>query len=241
MDPTTALQDKVLRMVHAFEGGHLAGNFDGQVLSWGPLQWNLGQGTLGPVLQRIVELEPEAAARIMGEEFAEAARAGNLAMVRFARARILDHRGRPKAEWRDAFRRLGELEGTHRAFREAAQPYLKRGQRLAEALGFETERGYALGVDVAVQNGAPRRDHIREYRRRLGSGKRYPMEWQRLKLFAHVVADAANPRWHDDVLSRKLTIAVGRGRVHGKDYVLERDFGISYWRKWWEDPDRPRA
>ncbi|WP_287417662.1 hypothetical protein [Oceanithermus sp.] len=239
--PHPTLQTRVLRMVHAFEGGHLAGDFDGQVLSWGPLQWNLGQGTLGPVLARIVELEPEQAARIMGEEFVEAARRGNAALVGFARARILDRRGRPTWEWRNAFHRLEELPGTQQAFREAAQPYLDRGRRLVEALEFTTERAYALGVDIAVQNGAPRRDHIRRYRRRLGAGTRYPMEWQRLKLLAQVVADSANPRWREDVLSRKLTIAVGRGTVHGRRYELERDFGISYWRKWWEDPDRPSA
>ena len=34
-------------------------------------------------------------------------------------------------------------------------------------------------------------------------------------------------RWAADVLSRKRTIALGAGVVHGRPYNLERDFGIT--------------
>ena len=54
-------------------------------------------------------------------------------------------------------------------------------------------------------------------------------EWERMRILAHVVADMANPRWRENVRARKITIAVGNGRVHGRDYILERDFGIRYW------------
>ncbi len=63
-----------------------------------------------------------------------------------------------------------------------------------------------------------------------------PPEWERLKLLAHVVADLANARWRANVLARKLAIALGRGVVHQRAYVMREDFGIRYW-----DDARPNA
>ena len=40
-------------------------------------------------------------------------------------------------------------------------------------------------------------------------------------------AEAVNPRWIDDVRARKLTIAEGRGVVHGRRYDLARDYAIT--------------
>ena len=45
-------------------------------------------------------------------------------------------------------------------------------------------------------------------------------------IVANAVADASQPTWREDVLGRKLTIATGKGTVHGRDYVLE-NWGLS--------------
>jgi hypothetical protein len=37
----------------------LSGDFDGQGISFGVLQWNLGQGSLQPLLRKIINAEPE--------------------------------------------------------------------------------------------------------------------------------------------------------------------------------------
>jgi hypothetical protein len=49
---------------------------------------------------------------------------------------------------------------------------------------------------------------------------------------ARAVASAANPRWYDDVLARKLCVAVGQGVVHGRAYNLMADFGVDYTQEW---------
>jgi hypothetical protein len=49
---------------------------------------------------------------------------------------------------------------------------------------------------------------------------------------ALAVAEASLPQWQADVRSRKLTIAVGQGVVHGRVYHLERDFGVRYTHPW---------
>jgi len=53
------------------------------------------------------------------------------------------------------------------------------------------------------------------------------MEEAKLRIIANRRADAAKAEWREDVRKRKLTIAEGRGTVHGRFYDLEGQFGIS--------------
>ncbi len=227
------LPPKLLRLTGAFEGGGVAGNFDGQILSFGPLQWNLGRNTLEAVLLDIYRKNPNLVAYLMGRDFTriletEASLPGDHLLECFIKANVLDKQGRVAPPWKARFLRLAETPEAQAAFVRAAKEYLDKAQQLCETLGFESERGLALCFDVAVQNGAPRQDHIQAYRRQARSKE----EWKNLKTFAKVVADLSNPRWREDVLSRKTTIAVGSGTVHGRFYDLEKDFGISYARTW---------
>lgn len=235
--------DACLRLTGAFEGGAgaLAGNFDGQIVSWGPLQWNLGQGTLEPVLSRIYQADPGRFTQIMGPELAtimerERFTPGDQLLQRFAQQNILTPQGIPTPDWRERFQALANTPAARAAFRVAAQAYFDRASRLALECSFRTVRGYALCFDIAVQNGAPRRDHLSTFRARLGDGSRTPEEWQRLKLLAQVVADLANPRWKAVVLARKLTIALGETPegmlVNGRRWRCE-DFGVGYTEPWW--------
>jgi hypothetical protein len=43
-------------------------------------------------------------------------------------------------------------------------------------------------------------------------------ESDRLALISKVIADGVNPKYHDDVLSRRMCIATGMGKVHGAQY-----------------------
>ena len=252
VNPT--LPPRVSRMIEAFEGGWLAGDFDGMILSWGPFQWNLGQGTLQPLLARLVTLAPMLVQQRLGPEIVSAIKAGRI--IQFARTNILTPAGHARVEWQRKFARLAQEPITQQVFSDAMRPYLDRGQRLASTLGLETERAYALCCDVSVQNGAVRTDHVNAFRRRLADGvyapgvpllnPSDPPEWERLKLLATAVADLANPRWRENVLARKLTIALGRGTVHGRAYVMHEDFGIRYWDPLapgqlalWRAPDEP--
>jgi len=53
------------------------------------------------------------------------------------------------------------------------------------------------------------------------------MELERMKIIANRRAEAAKPRWVEDVRARKLCIASGAGEVHGIPYDLEAQFGIA--------------
>lgn len=225
--PKTELLKKIISLVSYYEGGGLSDNSDGQIISFGTLQWNLGQGTLLPVLRYAYSIDKKMFTNILGQQFVDALLNGDLKL--FAQENILPNFN----YWFGRFEILRNSNCWLQAEVQYTKPYINNGQKLCELLGFETERGLALCIDVAVQNGAPRQDHILEYKRKLGTGRAYPSEWQKLKLFASVVASFARPQYYFVVLSRKQTIALGRGIVYGRNINLEIDYGISYWRKWW--------
>lgn len=219
-----------------FEGGWLAGSFDGQGASWGPLQWNLGQKTLQPLMRRIAQLDQKKFAQIMGDKFLEACLAGT---PEWFFLNVICPGGKPAKEWSYKFAQLTQTKAAQQAFLEFAEIRYLYAVRMCDVLGFETERGFALCFDVAVQNGAltsgPRGDHRATFQRLLPKGEL--QEWERLKFFAHAVARCSKPRWREDVLGRKLGIALGGTKklgyaVHGRHFNLEKDFGVSYSRKW---------
>ncbi|HEX2864486.1 MAG TPA: hypothetical protein VHN99_07945 [Deinococcales bacterium] len=216
---------RLMAMIARHEGGWdaLAGDFDGQGLSFGPLQWNLGQGTLVPVLRNAINRDPAGVAAIMGQAFIGACRStGTLA------AHLKAGKGPPASAWK----RLAALPAMRQAFQDGAAPYLTRANAACNHLALWSERAAALCLDICVQQGDVRADIRAEYKR-LG-GPRLPEEWQRLKALAVAAANSANPRWREDVLARKLTCALGAGIVHGRDEILDRDFGLVYTRTWFE-------
>lgn len=52
------------------------------------------------------------------------------------------------------------------------------------------------------------------------------LEVEKMKIIANRRAEAANPKWIEDVRSWKLFIANGEGVVHGVHYNLAEQFGI---------------
>ena len=44
---------------------------------------------------------------------------------------------------------------------------------------------------------------------------------------ANVLADTVLPQWRNDVLVRRMAIVNGQGHVHGEDYDLARQFGLT--------------
>jgi len=226
------LKKKLLNLVSQFEvsrnWGRVAGNFDGQILSYGPLQWNIGQGTLFYVLKRIPS---DILEKHLGKEFVESL-SSNSALRSFVLKNVLDEKGRVRADWVNKFANLAKEPSVISAFIISAEPYFIKAVDCLNTLGFTTERGAALCFDIAVQNGGLRKDHRALYDRwtKIDNPK---YEWEKYKILARVVAELANPRWKDDVLSRKMTIALGKGKVHGVNIDLEKDFDISYNRNWY--------
>jgi len=211
----------------------LAGDFDGQGLSFGALQFNLGQGTLQPILQGLLAdhrdaMEASFQARL--PELEAALAGGTAAALAFARSIQDPVRRAVEEPWRGMFRALGRTPECQAAQTRAAGSYGSTGRALAAAYGLWSERGYALMFDIAVQNGgigsavrARILDDFAALPAGLSEGER---EVRKMQIVANRRAEAASPKFVEDVRRRKLCIADGQGTVHGIAYDLAAQFGI---------------
>lgn len=230
------LKAKALRLVADFEGGWTAvgGNFDGQLLSYGPLQWNLGQKTLQPILAALARTAPDVVTQHCGPAFLAACRGGYVES--FTRQFILTGT-RVRPEWQARLVALAGTPAARDAFVRAADPYLKGAATVCATYGLRTERAFAFAFDRCTQQGTRIRPDVTAALRAFQASKPQAQEWELLKVLARAYADSANDRWQDDVLSRALSVALGgttqsQRTVHGRRFDLDVDYGISYGRPW---------
>jgi hypothetical protein len=211
----------------------VAGDFDGQGISFGALQFNLGQRTLQPILLEMDGRHPA----LMEEIFDECI--GDLrgvlgtslpSQLAFARS-IQDPGFRLHEPWRGMFIALGRTPECQAVQLEQAALYVEQARRFCVQFGVGSPRALALMFDIIVQNGSISPSvsvqidaDIRRIDPRLDPQEN---EKERLRIIANRRAEAANPRWIEDVRSRKLCIANGSGRVHGAFYDLEEEYGLA--------------
>ncbi|PKM49622.1 MAG: hypothetical protein CVV02_15415 [Firmicutes bacterium HGW-Firmicutes-7] len=174
-----ALLDKAkgiaTKITSLYEGGQVTGNFDGQGISVGYLQWNMGSGTLQPLLKEM------ASSASMQSDFNEIFKGsvvvndknGNKIKTTMANA-LRDVLGRSKSEqlsfarsindknnrivepWKAAFNSLIKNDKFVQIQDKYAKPYLNTATNIINDsnFGVKTVRGYALAFDIAVQNGS---------------------------------------------------------------------------------------
>lgn len=236
------LEYRCLALTGSFETGEappdcfagLSGDFDGQGLSFGALQWNLGQGTLQPLLTEMDRAHPAVMEEVFGD------RCGTLRAVlsaereeQLAWARSIQDpmRFRVNEPWRGLFRTLGRRDEFQAIQLKAAARLAERATALRRTLGVRSERGQALLFDIVVQNGGIGPVVLAQIEEDFGrldpQDEPDRLEVARLRIIANRRAEAANPRWVEDVRVRKLTIAEGAGTVHGQPYDLEEQYGIT--------------
>lgn len=211
----------------------LAGDFDGQGLSFGALQWNIGQGTLQPMLSGMMSGHADVMTSLFGgnlsaiQTMLAAPRAEQLAWARSiqdpARHMITD-------PWKSLFKALGltpefqSIQAIHAATIHTA------ALQLCQRFGVTSERAVALMFDIRVQNGsisAATEALIRaDFAAIPADATPMDAEVAKLQSIANRRADAASAASVEDVRVRKLTIANGAGTVHGVVYDLDGQFGI---------------
>ncbi len=233
--------EKCFLLTGAFEGGGydtLSGNFDGMGISFGFLQWNLGQGTLQSLLLSMYEAGPKTfqrcctqpvaqfggATKDLTQDLLAVCRMPKAEGVAWAAARCSGRYSALLPHWRAVFKALAAEPGFQRIQRNHANPYVNTAKGCMIQYGFESERALALFFDVSVQQGSVDGDSRQAYLATLTEDQ---SEETRLYNMAKCVGQQANPEWIQDVTQRKMTIALGRGTVHGTAYNLEQDFGIT--------------
>jgi len=208
--------------------GTVSGDFDGQGLSFGILQWNLGSCSLQSLLEAFRRKDNGRFRAIMEtdadfmEQVIEAPCDEALSLARLV---MLDADGQVQEPWITHFHALGR----ERVFQEVQVRYMlpqvQKAYSLADEFGFHSERAVALFFDILVQNGGipplvrtQYEQDIQDSERSLG---RALDEVERMRILANRQAEAANPKWVNTVRARKLTIVDGEGSVNGISYNLD--------------------
>jgi len=232
---------KCLSLTGTFETGKrtpgcfsgLSGNFDGQGVSFGALQWNLGQGSLQPLIIAMAKTYPTVIRNIFKQRYVSLMKAMSMkskTSVRWATS-IQSRKHRIKEPWKQNFIKLGQTDEYQSLQAMAARRLFNSALQLCKQYKIYSQRAAALMFDIKVQNGSIKQS-IRQkiFRDIRGLPKvlsRKAFEEANLTIIANRRAEGCNKRWVEDVRRRKLCIATGKGTVHGLTYDLKRQFGIS--------------
>ena len=247
-------ESKALRITSTFETGRpmgfdgLTGDFDNMGLSFGLMQWNIGTGSLQPLLVEFARQHADRFAMIFGlnadtlRDVLQKPLADQLAWARSINEYTSARSPHIREPWATAFHHLAADAAFQQIQLRHVRPALDRAAQQARQFGLRSERAFAFLFDVVTGHGAgwlttdrchtchdaTRGQRIaREqaaWQQRQG---RPPTESELLSIMANVIADTVLPRWRNDVLVRRLAIINGHGHVHGQDYDLTRQFNLT--------------
>lgn len=160
----------------------------------------------------------------------EALKASDEELMSFARSIQHPVRHTVFEPWRGYAKALGRTQEFQQIQVKHANGMFQRALAMCREYDLWSERAVALMFDIVTQNGSIKattkaqiRADIKTLPTSLSDEER---EVRKLEIVANRRAEAANPRWVDDVRRRKLCIARGEGVVHGIHYNLEDQFGI---------------
>ncbi len=230
MPDPAILQEKLdyrcLALTGSFETGKpvpdcfcgITGDFDGQGLSFGVLQWNLGQGSLQPLFKDLAKKHPSLLAEVCHEHFPELKAvftSSEEEQMTWIRSVQDPNRHRIHEPWYGLLKTLGRQKEFQAIQVKYAQKLYRQAKELCREYGLWSQRAVALMFDIKVQNGSIRsltKAQIENDFNRLPSvlGED-ELEVAKMKIVANRRAEASNSRWVEDVRRRKLTIAEGGG------------------------------
>jgi hypothetical protein len=222
--PVPTLEERALALTATFEGHgfELAqGNFDGAGITWGIIGFTLKHGEVGKLVREMQVARPDLVKLAFGDLTPELLRLIDLPLqeqLAFADSvSIPPSKARLAEPWRSCFHVFGSMPEVQEAqLRRAREHYFQPAQATANKLHLKTELGVALAFDIHVQNGGVKDDIVTSL-----LGRTFTSELALREALANAVADSSNPKFKEDVLSRKLTIAQGKGIVHGGSFVLK--------------------
>lgn len=212
----------------------LSGDFDGQGISFGVLQWNFGQKSLQPLLCEMDDRHPDIMKSVFRDQYDTLIKTLNLSqgdIMQFARTIQHPVKHFIYEPWRGMFASLGSTPEFQDIETKYAQETFAKGVQLCHEYGLWSERGAALMFDIMVQNGGIAGETksliLADFEMIANSFSKDELEATKMRIIANRRADAAKPKWIEDVRARKLCCANGGGIVHGFEYNLEDQYGIN--------------
>jgi hypothetical protein len=200
----------------------LSGDFDEMGISFGVCQWNIGQGTLQPLLRQMFEQHTEVSQRIFHEHFDTVRALGSASLTdQLAFTRSIQVRGQLTEPWKGMLLTLGRTPEFQGVQADHASRLYDQAIELCRAYGLISERAVALMFDIVTQNGSIDRIVTAAILADFTQVPNAPgNEVAKIRIVANRRAEAAKKQFVDDVRTRKLTIANGAGIVHGLVYDL---------------------
>ena len=232
------LPDRCLALTGSFETGKyppdcfagLTGDFDGQGVSFGALQWNIGQGTLQPLLKEMFDQHEPIAKDIFHEHFETLKSLADATLPeQLAFSRSIQTNGRLQEPWNGMLATLGRAPEYCAIQTSHAARLYQSALQLCVQFSLVSERAVALMFDIMTQNGsisAPVKAQVLSDRAQLGAPAP-ATEVAVMSSIANHVAASARPQYRDDVRTRKMLIATGQGSVHGLFYDLADVFNLT--------------
>ena len=238
----TPAQRKAVEITSTFETGRrggffgLSGDFDGQGISFGLVNWNIGTGSLQPLLRDFASEQPVRWKTVFGPDaatfwalIAPKGREAVAAQLRFAKEQMNVSRivkGKRKwlvtEPWLTYFTRLSEDTEFQRVQVRYVRHLLDRARYFCEYFGLTSEMSFAFMFDAVSSHGKgwltkkwngveKRRVQLRARLATLEAayGKGMIPESELLLAIADVLADTSLDRWREKVRIRKRWFVTG--------------------------------
>ena len=236
--PEPSIFDTCLNITKQFEGADfdtVTGNFDGQGMSFGILQFNLRSETFQNYILNYVNMMVHDYFPVKIDYLQKA---NGQEAVTWAKDIMLDMNGNVKPEWETAWKKFLVNPTVINLQKNACSRYFHQAKCLAGRFGFKQEDRIAMAFfyDCAVQVwsmdsnmmflGEEQAENILEMydsdNRTLWIGADLT-EWQkRLIIIAHVRAMKCKPEWRNAFFVRKATIALGYGIVNKQKFDFRK-------------------
>lgn len=220
--------NRALMLTAQFEGGidgykTIAGNADGAGLSLGIIQYNIGKGTLQPLLADMLSENRELVLSIFGNEktteLENMLNSDLTAQLNWAISINDASTNKINEVWTPLFLELCETSEFQAIQDSYIEGYKERAIAKCELFGgFSTNRSYAFMFDCSVQCGGFEQEEVDDIRELINDDMSEP---QRLQ----IIADVMRTTRGEDAYTRRLCIINGTGTVHDAEIDIS-DYGI---------------
>ncbi|MCR8987914.1 hypothetical protein NW801_23270 [Brevibacillus laterosporus] len=216
-----------------FEGhygySNLAGNFDGQGISFGIIQFNFGQRTLQPVLKQYISYHEKEFYAIFGKEKGDILKKVVFEYgfrQQFQWGASISNRGVVIKEWEKPFMEMGRSRNNQKCQEDVAMDFVNRAEDFCDSFGIISTQGLAFVFDHVIQswsfNNMQRilreiREKEDEYRK--AHDNRSMPDEDRLSIILDFIPDDAAHQF-----KRRSLIKQGYGYYGNKRYDIS-DFG----------------
>jgi flagellum-specific peptidoglycan hydrolase FlgJ len=234
----TKAEAKALAITSTFETGKpgsfygLSGNFDGQGVSFGLVNWTMGTGSLQVLLREFAKSNPEQWSQVFSSN---AASFRDLIMPNTSAARATQWRfaiedmneqtvvrGRIKwsvrEPWKTYFRNLADNTSFQAIQIRKVRELMKVAETYCQSYGLKSETAFCFMFDAVASHGKwwPRKkrraEHVKQKRQALRerSNGAAPLEKDVLLAIGDVLAATSAARWAEKVRVRKHWFVTGR-------------------------------